>query len=335
MTVPRLLRHPPVLPTLNTTIIDAERRVRLALNGNNCMNKPVLIAIASLAVSAICARPIMSAEVSPAEQEIRQAAKDFADDYNNGDAKAVAAHWTNDGEYMVGQMNVKGRDAIEKLYADFLRAHPGSKMAVKVDSVRVLAPTVAIENGSASVSDSPNVPNSSSLYSAVDVKQNGKWLLVSVREPEVPTVHLDRDIKELAWMIGDWSAGKDGKKATLSCDWMNKDHFLRAKVTVEGKNGQFPGGAQVIGRDPVSGRIVSWFFSADGGYGTGLWQKEGSRWFIQTTGITADGTPTAATNVLYHADKDVASWQSFNRFRGNVALPDVKEIVIERASAKN
>ncbi len=298
------------------------------------MNKPILITTALVAVSAVCARPVASAVVSPAEQDIRKAAEDFADAYNKGDAKAVAAHWTKDGEYAVGQMNVKGRDAIEKLYADFLRAHPGSKMAVKVDSVRILAPTVAIENGTGSVSDSPNAPNSSSTYSAVDVKQGDKWLLVSVRESEVPTVHFDRDVKELAWMIGDWSAGKDGKKATLSCDWMDKDHFLRAKVTVEGKNGQFPGGMQIIGRDPVSGRIVSWFFSADGGYGTGLWQKEGSRWFIQTTGITADGTPTAATNVLYHADKNVASWQSFNRFRGNTPLPDVKEVVIERAPEK-
>jgi uncharacterized protein (TIGR02246 family) len=303
--------------------------------GTISMNKLTLIIITSLAATATCCCPLMAAEVSPDEQAIRQAAKDFADAYDKGDAKAVAAHWTKDAEYAIGPTTIKGRDAIAKLYDQFLRANPGSKMDVKIDSIRFVAPTVAIENGTASVSNSSSGPNSSSAYSAVDVKQGEKWLLASVRESEVPTIHSKRDIKELAWMIGDWNAGKDGKKATLSCDWMDKDHFLRAKVTINDKNGQFPGGTQIIGRDPITGRIVSWFFGVDGGFGTGMWQKEGSRWLIQTTGVTANGTPTAATNVLYQADKNVASWQSFNRFRGNTPLPDVKEVVIERASAKN
>lgn len=103
---------------------------------------------------------------------------------------------------------------------------------------------------------------------------------------------------------------------------------------MHGKGGDMPGGTQIIGRDPVTGQIVSWFFSADGGYGTGMWQKDGSRWLIQTRGITADGTPTAATNMLYRADKDVASWQSFNRLRGDTPLPDVKEVVIERVQPR-
>ena len=51
--------------------------------------------------------------------------------------------------------------------------------------------------------------------------------------------------------------------------------------------------------------------------------------------MTADGTPTRATNVVYHADKNVASWQSFNRYRGETPLPDVKEVVLERVLNKN
>jgi hypothetical protein len=116
---------------------------------------------------------------------------------------------------------------------------------------------------------------------------------------------------------------------------MTNKHFLRVKVTMNGKNGELPGGTQIIGRNPTNGQLVSWFFNSDGGYGSGVWRQHGSGWMIRTVGLTADGAPTMATNVIYAADKNVASWQSFSRRRGDTALPDVKEIVIERVPSKN
>ena len=96
-----------------------------------------------------------------------------------------------------------------------------------------------------------------------------------------------------------------------------------------------PGGMQIIGKDPLTGRIVSWFFNADGGHGYGVWTKDGARWLIRTQGATADGAPTTAINVLYHADDNVLSWQSVNRTVGDQSLPNTKEIVIERVSGGN
>jgi uncharacterized protein (TIGR02246 family) len=277
-------------------------------------------------------QPCRAADTGPEESAIRQAAKAFVDAYDKGDANAVAAHWATDGEYAVGPKTVKGRENIAKLYREELRAHPGSKMDVKISSVRMLAPTVALEEGTASVSGSPNGPASSSAYSAVHVKQGGKWLMASVRESEVPSVEFDRGLDELGWMVGKWTAGKDKTKVTLTCDWIENKHFLRAEVAGKGGGNEVPGGMQIIGRDPMSGQIVSWFFSADGGHGFGTWQKSDSRWLIQTEGVSADGSPTAASNMLYRADKNVASWQSINRRRGDTPLPDVKEVVIERAA---
>src|SRR4051812_43468897 len=171
-----------------------------------------------------------AAHMTAEEQAIRKAAEKFVSAYDRGDATAVAAHWTEDGEYTIGQQSVKGRDAIAKLYAEFLHAHPGSKMDVKIDSIRVVAPTVAIEQGTASVSNSANGPGSASSYSAVHVKQGDKWLMVSVRESELRSVPFDRDLKELDWLVGKWSTGKDGPQVTLNCDWMANKHFLRTEI---------------------------------------------------------------------------------------------------------
>lgn len=270
--------------------------------------------------------------MSPAESAIRQSAKEFVDAYNHADADALAAQWTEDGEYKIGRESLKGRAAIAAEYKQQFQAHPGSKMKVDVKSVRVIAPTVAIEEGTAAVTDSINGPPSSSDYTALHVKQGDKWLMLVVRDSESPTVEFDRDLKELAWMVGNWTATNGKTKIDLKCNWMANKNFLRLEITAHGGNGDIPGGVQIISRHPQSGELVSWFFSANGGFGTGVWHRDGARWIIQTDGVAADGTPTTATNVLYRASNNVISWQSTRRFLGDKALPNVKEIVIERAT---
>ncbi len=294
-----------------------------------------LVICATFAASVLFQQVSPAAETTAAEDAIRKSAQDFVEFWNHGNAEAIAAQWTHDGEYISGHDSLKGRKEIAKIYSEFFRSHPASKMDVKIESIRVIAPTVAIEQGTASVSDNPNGSSSASSYTAVHVKQGVKWLMASVRESEMPDVHVDGDLTELAWLVGKWSTSKDDSKIALACDWMTNKHFLRAEATVYGRNGALPGGTHVIGRDPGTGQIVSWFFSADGGFRRGTWQKDGSRWVIQTVGVTAGGTPTGGTIVLYRADKNVASWQSFNRFSGPKPLPNVKEVVIERVQANN
>jgi hypothetical protein len=120
----------------------------------------------------------------------------------------------------------------------------------------------------------------------------------------------------------------------MNCAWMANRAFLRVEITARDKSGDIPGGMQIISRHPQSGELVSWFFSANGGFGTGIWHRDGSRYVIETQGVAADGTPTSATNILYRADDNVISWQSTRRHLGDIALPDVKELVIDRVAVK-
>ncbi|HEX3598663.1 MAG TPA: SgcJ/EcaC family oxidoreductase [Lacipirellulaceae bacterium] len=277
---------------------------------------------------------LYAAPSTSAEDAIRRSAQEFVEAYDHGNAEAVAAEWAPDGDYIIGQQTIKGREAIAKLYTEFFRANPGSKMTVKIDSIRVLAPTVAIEQGTASVEGSANGPPSASAYSAVHVKQGDKWLMASVREEEVPSISANTDLSDLAWLIGQWAADGDAGKADINFEWMANKHFLRGEVSVKAKKEGAPaGGVQIIGKNPQTGRIVSWFFSADGGHGYGEWFKDGTRWMINTQGMSADGAPTTATNVVYRADDNVMSWQSINRAIGEMKLPDQREVVIERVGS--
>src|SRR3954465_1835799 len=129
------------------------------------MKNAICTLIATIIASVLGNALLVAGEMTADEQAIRQSAENFLAAYDRGDATAVAAHWAKDGEYTIGQQTVKGREAIAKLYAAFLRAHPGSKMDIKIDSIRVLAPTVALEQGTATVRNNANEPPSASSYS--------------------------------------------------------------------------------------------------------------------------------------------------------------------------
>ena len=52
-------------------------------------------------------------------------------------------------------------------------------MQVDVTSVRLVTPTLAIEEGITRSKDSPNDPEEASGYAAIHVKTDGRWLLAS------------------------------------------------------------------------------------------------------------------------------------------------------------
>ena len=254
-------------------------------------------------------------------------------EYDKGDAKAIASLWTEDADYLNGQLSVNGRPAIQQLYEEFLQAHPGSKMEIRIDSIRTLAPTVAIEQGTATVSGSSADAPSTSAYTAIHVKQDGKWRMASVRESEPLSPRDGADLQGLSWLVGHWVAKGDGAEVEMRCDWLANKSSLGIKTSVtssEKTENTQKGGTQVIGHDPVTGELVCWFSGADGGQGFGVWTKDGDRWVLRTRGTMADGTTTSATNVLEHASDDVFSWQSLNRVVGGRSIPDTSEIVLER-----
>jgi uncharacterized protein (TIGR02246 family) len=285
----------------------------------------LIVVISSAAISA--------AEVSKAEKSaIEATAKAFVTAYDAKDPKAIAALWTVDGEYSVGTQTAKGRAEIQKLYDYHFRANPGSKMEVRIESVRSLAPNLLLEEGVATISGQ----RTASAYTAVHTKVDGKWLMASVLESEIPLPAAPESLEELGSLIGTWKAKGEAADVTVKFDWMHDKHFLRAETTVhpKGKTEGLPGGMQIIGVDPLSGRMVSWFFTADGGHSSGVWMKSASRWLINLQGSTAEGAVTSATNVFYQPHADVLSWQSVDRMIDGQSLPNTEEIVLERLSAK-
>jgi hypothetical protein len=92
-------------------------------------------------------------------------------------------------------------------------------------------------------------------------------------------------------------------------------------------------GTQVIGWDPVSGVIRSWLFDSDGGFGDGVWTRDGNRWIVAFRQTLPDGRQGKATNVYTVVDQNTLRWDSTQRTVDGEPLPDVAAVTIVRKAA--
>lgn len=262
---------------------------------------------------------------------LRQSAKAFADAFNRGDAKALAAQWARDGDYTdeAGERFV-GREAIEKEYKTFFTEHPGAKITIVVDAVRLLSDSAAIEDGRAVVELGPARGSSTSQYTTVHVKADGKWLMASVRDTRIETPGSASDLTDLEWLIGSWSAEEGDAKMKVTCRWIAGKAFVERTYSVTKGDEVVTSGLQVIGWNPQAGCIQSWNFTSDGGHAVGMWSPHKDGWTIDVNGMLADGTSTTAVNSLTRVNDDSFAWQSTSRTAGGVQLPDADEFVLHR-----
>jgi uncharacterized protein (TIGR02246 family) len=262
---------------------------------------------------------------------IRQTSLDFEAAFNNGDASAVAAHWTEDGDYRAETGQVfSGRPAIESEYREFFAAHKGQRIKIVIDSLRLLSDCAAIEDGRAMLDPPPAGAPAISTYTAVHVKVNGKWLMSTVRDARVETPSTYRKLEDLEWLIGTWIAEEHGSRTESVCRWVANKSFVERTYTVTHPDHMTTSGVQLIGFNPQGGHLQSWNFSSDGSYAVGVWSPRENGWSAELQGTLADGQNTTATNLLTRLDDNAYTWQSIHRTVGDESLPDTDEVVIKR-----
>ena len=300
----------------------------------------VAAALAFVFASAHAAEPKHPAatKTTSPEAEIRDTAAAFVKAFNRGDAAAVAAQWTAEGTAADADGTIfKGRKAIEDEYAKLFKRHPEARITVAVKSIEFPAPGVAVEDGISQVAAQQAAPPQVARYTAVHVKTEGKWLVASVRESNVPLASNFDRVESLGWLVGTWTARRDGTKVHTTVRWIANNSFLEREYSVSTDGIVTSSGRQIIGWDPKAGQIRSWSFDGAGGHGTGLWKTTPEGWQIEQSGVTADGTPTASRDLLIRVpgDDNVLGWRSVARTAGQTRLPDMPEVVLDRVAVKD
>jgi uncharacterized protein (TIGR02246 family) len=263
---------------------------------------------------------------------IQKQGEAFIEAFHKGDARGVAAFWAEDGDYTdLAGRQLKGREAIEKAFAEYFEKHKGAKVQIISESLRFITPEVAVEEGVSEVFPADGGLPSRARFSNVHVKKNGQWLLGSVKDTELTPPSNYEHLRGLEWAVGEWAgAGANGAVEHISLSWTETRNFIIGAFSTTVKDVSVGSAKQWIGWDPVAGRIRSWSFDDTGAFGEGAWTTEGEKWVIRTSTVLPDGKKATATYIVGPGDADSITLESKERTIDGNALPDVKEVRLKR-----
>jgi uncharacterized protein (TIGR02246 family) len=255
------------------------------------------------------------------ETAIRAFDDAFVKSYNEGNARALAAMFTEDAEvFEADGARYRGRGLIERRFNESFAADKGARIALEIEAIRFLTPDVAKEEGRSVVTPAKGaaVPR---YYTVLFVRRDGRWLMASVREELESLIRPKDRLQELAWMVGEWVDEGTDAEIRVNCRWSEDGNFLLRKFTVKRAGKRVMTVSQLVGWDPVAREFRSWEFDSEGGFGEGHWSRDGNRWVVKESGVRPEGVTASATRVTVQVRPDLVQWKLFDRVVGGESVP--------------
>ena len=281
-------------------------------------------------------------ETTPTPQEtddramIEKGVEAYVEAFNNKDADAVISHWSADGVYIdraTGE-RIAGKDALKASLQAIFETAEKLRLNVEIEAIDFVSPSVAIERGTSTMTIADG-ESAVTGYTAVHVKQDGRWVVdrLSERQMTAAPTHYEQ-LKDLAWMIGNWTDQAEEDVVTTECHWARNKNFLVRSFTVSMAGDFEMAGMQIIGWDPATQQIRSWTFDSDGGFNQGVWKKSADTWAVQLTATLPDGSMASSTSLLTPLDENSFAWEQINRVSNGELLPNLPKIVIQRQASE-
>lgn len=278
--------------------------------------------------------PAAAAEEEGSELDgLREAAASYVIAYNEQDAEALAALFTEDAEISnaAGDVSVVGREAIQAHFEEVFADGEPDSIAVEVESVRFVAPGVALEDGTAhhNPPGGEETQPQSFTYTAVLTQGDDGWLVASSRtlaEVSSPAAHLS-DLASV--LVGEWTSFLDEARLDLAFGWDPTGHFLVGEMLTTGPDAEAQMGSMRFGWNPSLNSIVAWNFDSRGGRSKATWTPTEDGWLVHNSGTTADGEPTSVVQNLRVESDHELTWTASHRVINGEAIPD-REIRIVR-----
>jgi uncharacterized protein (TIGR02246 family) len=255
----------------------------------------------------------------------------FRKAFERGDAKAIAALYTQECEYYEDSTGeaFRGQQEVERAYTELFKERPASKIEIVSQSIRFVGHDTAVEEGLARLQPIGSELPRSARYSCICVREDGRWKVALEREWGVTESRLE----DLSWLIGDWAGKGKDRELQTSFHWNPGKTLIVNKSTVK-ENGRVTIAiTQRIGVDPQTGQIRSWIIDGTGGRGQAVWVRDGDSWLLDATGVLAGGAQTTAVNILSRTGDDAFTWRSVERRVGGVELPATAPVKVARVKS--
>lgn len=256
--------------------------------------------------------------------EIRLMMQHYLQAFNRHDTAALASHWSASGESIDLDSGEKttGRDAVAGVFATLFEQDAQAAIDIDIESNRPIRDDVAVVDG-VSLLSFDDATTASSRFSAIVVREQGRWVLSSVREAAVSAPQATRrpaaQLDQLEWLVGSWEDVSEDLVASTRCSWNAGRSFLtRSHVSAPEARGAAAGDgipallpadgsareiSEIIGWDPERQQIRSWVFTSDGRFAEGSWSRVGDSWEVCYEGRGAD-TGTSCTFTISRPGPD-------------------------------
>ncbi len=298
------------------------------------------LAFPALLLALVYCQPTLAQPAAVAadpEAAVRQQFSAYVQAFNKNDAAKVAALWTEDAISLCEDTGeeVVGRDALQKSFAAFFADSPGTKLSGSIDFLHMIRPDVARVDGLATLT-SKEGESVDSEFTAILVKQNGKWLISDSKERDLQATPASFDaLKEMDWFVGNWQDQTDGADVRTTVRWAPSKAFLIRSFAAQFDDGDQVAGTQVFGWDPAEKQIRTWTFNSDGSYGEGTVAKHGEDWTIKMSHRLTDGGVASATHVLTRIDSNTIKVQKIGESVDGEPLPAGEPITVVRVGGSD
>ena len=275
------------------------------------------LAMILVAVSTSTTLPLASGQeadtaISAADvTAIRAAATAYRAALAKGDAAAIKAAWTEDGDAVDGWGNLY--DSKDTATLSGTAAGPRPDVRVGETRLRLIARDVVIEDGTVDVVLPGMKSPIEGSFTAIWARRGAGWKLAGLRESERP-VSVDGDmLEDLDWMVGDEKKAAASMEMTVRWDAGHAFLIREARVAVASGDG---GPADVveihqrIGWDPLVKRIRSWSFSSDGSRSEATWVRDGTSWIATQSIVFPAGDQETAVSIYTYDGQNRCVWRT-------------------------
>ncbi len=265
---------------------------------------------------------------------IKASAEALVKAFDAGQADAVAAAFLPQGELIDEEGVVyQGQAEIKDLLTKFFTRFPGAKLTLSIESIRIVGP-VAIEEGTRYTTTKDGTNRAQIRYIAVRAKTASGWQIASLRDfADNPPATAHEYLAPVAWLVGDWvNEGTDGV-VKISYRWSEDKNFILGDIQVAREGRVAMKSSQRIGWDPLAGKVRSWLFDSDGGFGEGHWTQVENSWVIKSSAVLPDGLTGSATVTMTPVDADHYTIKGTERIVGDARDADFEVTVTRQPPA--
>ena len=298
-----------------------------------------ILAVAAVVQFTALAQPTVNPDaeesISPDERQIRQGVLDFVELYNAQKTDDAVKLFAADARFVARDgSEANGQDEIRQSLEETFSTSPQGKISVVVDSIRLLTPDVAVEEGATKVFPDGETLTSSSRYTVLHLKKEGRWQMQSVRVVEEEVLSPYGQLQALEWLVGQWMDEGRSEVVETTFRWDENKSFLLEEFQVVREGSVVLKGTQRIGWDPQTRQIRSWIFDTSGGFGQAIWVPSGvDTWLCKAEGVSSEGESASATRRLSRISQDLAIWSSTDRILADEELPNVDVTMVRRPPA--